>query len=171
MPATGLLALMGKPAPALADVMGWKGDAVKLADLKGKVVLLEFWGYWCGPCIASMPVLFELHEKFADKGLVIVGIHLDADGEVDTAAKLDAKIASFKKEVWKGKDLPFPVALTSGRRDDAGGRAGVAGTYGIRGYPSTILIDREGKVVGSFAAHDSKSAIEMMEKLLKDEKK
>ena len=172
LPPTALLSLLGKPAPALADVKGWKGDAVKLADLKGKVVLLEFWGYWCGPCIASMPVLFDLHEKFADTGLAIVGIHLDADGEVDTAAKLDAKIAGFKKEVWKGKDLPFPVALTSGHRDDdAEGRGGVAGTYGIRGYPSTILIDRDGKVVGKFQARDSKLAIEMMEKLLKESKK
>ena len=172
LPPTALLSLLGKPAPALADVKGWKGDAVKLADLKGKVVLLEFWGYWCGPCIASMPVLFDLHEKFADKGLAIVGIHLDGDGEVDTAAKLDAKIAGFKKEVWKGKDLPFPVALTSGHRDDDGeSRGGIAGAYGIRSYPSTILIDREGKVVGKFQARDSKMAIAMMEKLLKDDKK
>ena len=172
LPPNGLLTLLGKPAPALIEVMGWKGDAVKLADLKGKVVLLEFWGYWCGPCIASMPVLFELHEKFADKGLAIIGIHLDADGEVDSAQKLDAKIAGFKKEVWKGKDLPFPVALTSGHRgDEGGGRGGTAARYGIRSYPSTILIDREGKVVGKFSARDTKAAIEQMEKLLKVDEK
>ena len=172
LPPAGLLTLLGKPAPELTDVMGWKGDAVKLADLKGKVVLLEFWGYWCGPCIASMPVLMELHEKFADKGLAIVGVHVDADGEVDTAAKLDQKIAGYKKEVWKGKDLPFPNALTSGKRDDAtGDRGGIAAKYGIRSYPSTILIDREGKVVGHFQARDAKAAIEQMEKLLKDDKK
>ena len=156
----------------LTDVVGWKGEAVKLADLKGKVVLLEFWGYWCGPCIGSMPVLIELHEKFAEKGLAIVGIHVDGDGEVDTAKKLDDKIAGFKKEVWKGKDLPFPVALTSGRLDESSGtRGGLAEKYGIRGYPSTILIDREGKVVGKFQARDSKEAIAAVEKLLKDEKK
>ena len=98
MEATGLLTLLGKPAPELAEVIGWKGDAVKLADLKGKVVLLEFWGYLCGPCIGAMPGLMELHEKFADKGLVIIGVHVDGDGEVDTAAKLDAKIAVYKKK-------------------------------------------------------------------------
>ena len=172
LPPSGLLTLLGKPAPALIEVMGWKGHGVKLEDLKGKVVLLEFWGYWCGPCIASMPVLFELHEKFADKGLAIIGIHMDGDGEVDTVAKLDAKIEGFKKTTWKGKDIPFPNALTSGHRgDEGGGRGGTAAKYGIRSYPSTILIDREGNVVGKFNARDSKEAIAQMEKLLKADKK
>jgi uncharacterized protein (TIGR03067 family) len=172
VPPSGLLAILGKPAPALTDVVGWKGKEVKLADLKGQVVLLEFWGYWCGPCIGAMPELMELHEKFAAKGLVILGIHVDGDGEVDTAEKLEAKIAGYKKEVWKGKDLPFPSAITSGKRDDETGfRSGPAAAYGIRSFPSTILIDREGKVVGKFNARDAKSAIEQMEKLLKDEKK
>ena len=169
---SGLLTLLGKPAPDLGDAANWKGGAVKLDDLKGQVVLLEFWGYWCGPCIASMPVLFELHEKFAGKGLAIVGVHVDGDGEVDTGVKLDEKIAGYKKDVWKGKDLPFPVALTSGKRDgESGERGGLAAKYGICGYPSTILIDREGKVVGKFNAHEAKAAIEQMEKLLKVDKK
>ena len=99
LPPNGLLKLLGKPAPVLTDVVAWKGEAVKIADLKGKVVLLEFWGYWCGPCIRSMPVQFELHEKFADKGLAIIGVHVDADGEIDSAAKLDEKLASYKRDV------------------------------------------------------------------------
>ncbi len=147
---------------------------MKLADLKGKVVLLEFWGYWCGPCIGSMPLLFDLHEKFADKGLVIIGVHVDADGEIDTAKKLDEKLVEYKKDVWKGKDLPFPTLLTSGKvtsHEDNFSRGKMAEKYGIRSYPSTILIDREGKVVGKFHAGDSKKALEEMEKLLNAEKK
>lgn len=171
LPPSELLAILGKPAPALTDVVGWKGKEVKLADLKGQLVLLEFWGYWCGPCIGAMPELMELHEKFADRGLVIVGIHVDGDGEVVSAEKLDAKIAGYKKEVWKGKDLPFPSAITSGKRDDESGfLGGPAAAYGIRSFPSTILIDREGKVVGKFNARDAKTAIELLEKLLKDKK-
>jgi thiol-disulfide isomerase/thioredoxin len=158
----------------LEGVVGWKGDKVKLADLKGKYVLLEFWGYWCGPCVYSMPVLFELHEKFADKGLAIVGVHLDLEGEVDTPAKYDDKIASIKKKLWKGKSLPFPVALTSGKRIDSGEgdavRGGAAAQYGILGYPTTILIDREGKVVGKFNARDAKKAVAEIEKLLSGKK-
>ncbi len=169
LPALAFALLKGKPAPELAGVVAWKGDKTTFAALKGKYVLIEFWGYWCGPCIGSMPVLIELHEKFADKGLAIVGVHMDIDGDVDTAAKLDAKIAGYKKEHWKGKELPFPNALVSGVRigtgDDAK-RGGPIAQYGVQGYPTCILIDREGKVVGQFHARDIKSASAEIEKLL-----
>ena len=171
LPATGLHKLIGKPAPELTDVVGWKGDAVKLADLKGKVVLLEFWGYWCGPCIGSMPVLYELHDTFKDKGVVIIGVHVDGGGEVTTAKELDEKLTRYKKDVWKDRDLPFASALTSGKQTESGGRGVLADLYGIRSYPSTVLIDRDGKVVGKFHARDAKTAIAAMERILKDEKK
>jgi uncharacterized protein (TIGR03067 family) len=173
LPALAFALLKGKPAPELIDVMGWKGEKVKLADLKGKYVLLEFWGYWCGPCVGSMPVLMELHEKFADKGLAIVGVHMDIDGEVDTAEKLDAKLVAAKKEFWKGKDTPFPSALVSGTRVGTGDERGPGGSvklYGVRGFPTTILIDRDGKVVGQFHARDIKSATAEIEKLLSQKK-
>ena len=174
VPPTALLQLLGKPAPELTDVTAWKGDAVKLADLKGKYVLLEFWGWWCGPCIASMPVLMEVHERYKDKGVVVVGIHVDADGEVDSVKALDAKLTDYKKGVWKGKDIPFPVALVSGKvqGDETNfSRGAMAAKYGVRGYPSTLLIDRDGKVVGKFPARDTKDAVAALERLLKDEKK
>ena len=171
LPPNALLAIIGKPAPELVEVLGWKGGGVKLADLKGKVVLLEFWGYWCAPCVAGMPVLFELHEKFADKGLAIVGVHVDIDGEVDTPAKLDAKLKGFKETVWKGKDFPFPVAIAAGMRDSGTERGKMPARYGVRSYPTTILIGRDGKVVGHFHARDAKAALAQMEKLLKDDKK
>lgn len=171
LPATGLHKLIGKPAPELTGVAGWKGEAVKLSDLKGKVVLLEFWGYWCGPCIGSMPVLYELHDTFKDQGLVIVGVHIDGDGEVTTAKELDEKLARYKKDVWKDRDLPFPSALVNGKSQESGARGKMADVYGIRGYPSTVLIDRDGKVVGKFHARDAKTAVAAMERLLKDEKK
>jgi uncharacterized protein (TIGR03067 family) len=171
--ASKLALLEGQPAPELEGVEGWKGKAVKLADLKGKYVLLEFWGYWCGPCVGAMPVLIELHEKFHDKGLAIVGIHMDGGGDVTTAAQLDEKIAGFRKKLWKGKDLPFPNALTSSREDGQGearGWGGPVGQYGVSSFPTTILIDRDGKVVGKFGARDIKSASERIEKLLKEKK-
>lgn len=169
--ASSLLRLIqGGPAPELEGVNAWKGEKTKLADLKGKYVLLEFWGYWCGPCIHSMPVLIELHEKFADKGLAIIGVHVDLDGEVDTAAKYDEKIARIKKRLWRDKSLPFPVALTSGKmiesKDKELIRGGAAAQYGILGYPTTILIDRKGSVVGRFQARDAKEAVAAVEKLL-----
>ena len=83
---------------------------------------------------------------------------------------LDEKIKVSVEKAWKGKDLPFSSALISGKvTDDTENRSrGKASEqYGVRGYPTTILIDREGKVVGHFQARDSKLAIEEFEKLLK----
>jgi RNA polymerase sigma factor (sigma-70 family) len=168
--AADLVLMQGRPAPELEGVVGWRGPKVSLRELKGKYVLLEFWGYWCGPCIRHMPDLIELHEKYADRGLEIVGIHLDESGEVDTAAKLDEKLAAFKQKYWKGKDLPFPVALICGKRVGEGDDkvlAGVVGRYGVARFPTTLLIDREGRVAGEFLARDLKSAMEQLEGLLR----
>jgi uncharacterized protein (TIGR03067 family) len=173
LPATKLVLLQGQPAPELEGVVAWRGPKVKLADLKGKYVLLEFWGYWCGPCVYAMPVVIELHEKFGDKGVTIVGMHMDLEGEVDTVDKLEEKIAAFKKKLWKGKDVPFPVALMSGQKageGEARARIGPASQYGIFSWPTTVLIDREGKVVGKFHARDIKKATAEIEKLLQEKK-
>jgi RNA polymerase sigma factor (sigma-70 family) len=161
---TGLLALLGKAAPELTDVVAWKGRPVKFADLKGQYVLVEFWGYWCPPCVRNMSELMEVHEKFKDRGVAIVGVHIDVEGEIDSVNAFDEKLARARKELWKGKDIPFSVALSSGKR-------ALAEKFGIQEYPSMILIDREGKVVGAFPARDAKEMTEQIEKLLHDEKK
>jgi len=169
--ASRLVVLKGQPAPELAGVVGWKGRPVKLADLRGKYVLIDFWGYWCGPCVYAMPVLFDLHEKFADKGLAVISVHVDIEGDVDSAAKLDAKTATFKSSLWGGRDLPFPTALSAGKTTLDGYDGLTAAQYGVLGYPTTILIDRQGKVVGEFAqARDFKSAADEIEKLLNSTK-
>jgi thiol-disulfide isomerase/thioredoxin len=166
--ASNLVRLRGKPAPELDGVVGWRGPPVKLADLKGKCVLLDFWGYWCGPCVYAMPTLIELHERYKDKGLAIVGVHCDMGGEIDTPAKLDEKIALLKEKVWKGKDLPFPIALTtkSSSYSEQMYDGTAAAQYGVLHYPTTILIDKDGNVVGEFAARDTKKAIADVEELL-----
>jgi thiol-disulfide isomerase/thioredoxin len=173
MDASPLVMLEGRPAPELEGVVGWKGQPVKLADLRGKVVLLDFWGYWCGPCVYQMPTIIALHERFKDRGLAIVTVHGDSHGEVETAAALDEKLAKIKAEDWGGRDLPFPVALTSGEaRDEKGVRIGAVAQYGIRYFPTTVLIDRQGKVVGTFEvadrdnSEDVKKMNERVEKLL-----
>ncbi len=171
--ASRLLSLQGRPAPELDGVLGWKGGPVRLADLHGRYVLLEFWGYWCGPCVGAMPVLIELHERFADKGLSVIGVHVDGDDGVDTAAKLDEKIAGYKKRLWHGKDIPFPVALTSGKEVGAGetrSRGLAAEQYGVLSYPTTVLIGRDGNVVGRFHARNAKAAADEVEKLLSAKK-
>jgi thiol-disulfide isomerase/thioredoxin len=163
--------LQGQPAPELAGIVGWKGKPVKIADLRGKFVLIDFWGYWCSPCVYAMPVLIDLHERYADKGLAIISVHVDNFGDVDTAAKLDAKTADIKSSLWGGRELPFPTALSAGITTPDGYDGLAAAQYGVLSYPTTILIDREGKVVGEFAENrDFKSAAAEIEKLLNSTK-
>lgn len=167
--ALGFALLKGKPAPEFVEVAAWSGEPVRLSDLKGKYVLVDFWGFWCGPCVQAMPILIELHEKFSDKGLAIVGVHVDAEGDVDNADKLREKTALFVKGIWHGKELPFPNALVSGKTVGEGeGRqpGGTPGIYGIESFPTTILIDPKGNIVDKFSIGDLQRTSERIEKLL-----
>lgn len=178
MPATQLALLVGKPAPELTEIECWKNSpGLKLADLKGKCVILDFWGYWCGPCVYRMPELFKLHAKYRDQGLEIVGIHVDTgeyeEEPVNTVEKLDRRLADIRKDVWKGEDVPYPVALIIGKPTSNGtaietreARSPMAALYGVMQYPTLILIDPQGKVVGRFNPSRAED-IARLEELLK----
>ena len=160
LPATKLATLMGKPAPELRRIQGWKnGPGVTLADLRGKYVLLDFWGYWCGPCIRDMPHLMKLHDMFADRGLAVIAIH---DASVESIDEMDRKLndqrqwGSIREQEWWGRDLPFPVALDGVPAAAADrGHGATIDAYGINFFPTALLIDREGKVVKQMAAWDA----------------
>jgi thiol-disulfide isomerase/thioredoxin len=151
LPPDQTTSLTGKIAPALRQIKSWKnGDPTTLEKLRGKWVVLDFWGYWCGPCVGSMPELMKLHDEFADKGLVIIAVH---DDSVASIEELNKNLENTKQELWKGRDLPFLVAL------DGGGELPIAGTenrvkgathaaYGVQHWPTTIVIDPQGKIVG-----------------------
>ena len=154
---TKLIRLKGHTAPDFVEIASWYGEPVHLSDLKGRYVLIDFWGYWCGPCVASVPKLMELHARFSDKGLVVIGVHVDLEGEVNTPEKLDAKLIRVEQDLWKGKKLTFPNALVSGelvREGDDYKMKGTLRLYGIDTFPTTILIDRQGKIVGEFRLED-----------------
>ena len=92
LPADRLAYLIGKQAPELQQIKGWiNSKPIKLADLRGKVVLLDFWGTWCGPCVQVIPELIKLHEKYHDKGLVVIGIHDDSMNSVKDTRKVSLK--------------------------------------------------------------------------------
>ncbi len=174
LPTKPWVLLEGKPAPELEDVVAWKnGGPIKLSDLRGKVVLLEFWGHWCGPCIGAMPKLFSMYDEYRDKGLEIIGVHVDIGQGIDSVAKLDEKLAEIKKNRWNGRDIPFPVALVLENkmpfRSDVErqARSPLAAKYGINSFPTGILIDRQGNVAGIFHV-GYKPDEPILEKLLKE---
>lgn len=120
-----LLSLALAPA-AMAD--GGSPGRLDLAQYQGKVVVLDFWASWCGPCRRSFPWLNEMHAKYAEDGLVVVGVNLDA-------SKDDA--AAFLEE--------FPAAF--GIHFDPG--AVLATEYGVEAMPSSYVIGRDGEIKAS----------------------
>jgi thiol-disulfide isomerase/thioredoxin len=153
LPADRLAYLIGKQAPELQKMKGWiNSKTIKLADLRGKVVLLDFWGTWCGPCVQVIPELIKLHEKYHDKGLVVIGIH---DDSMNSVKDLEKEIEKLSKERWDGRKIPYAIAL------DGGGKCKIEGTqrttsgattaaYGINSFPTMVLIDKQGNVVNDF---------------------
>jgi thiol-disulfide isomerase/thioredoxin len=165
LPADRLARLIGNKSPELQQIKGWiNSKPIKLADLRGKVVLLDFWGTWCGPCVAEIPKLIDLHEKYHDKGLVIIGIHDDSKSTVED---LEKDIQRLSTERWEGRKIPFAVAL------DGGGRCKIAGTnltasgattaaYGIQAWPTMVLIDKQGKVIKEYNRGGDAEVLEKM---------
>ena len=125
----------GAAAPDF-DLTARKGKA-SLAALHGKVVYVDFWASWCGPCAKSFPWLKAMHEQYAAKGLVIVAINLDKKRD-----KADEFLATHP--------APFTVAF------DPEGKTAEA--YRVAGMPSSYLIDASGKIVLVHAGFDPKDA-------------
>ena len=131
------LDLIGKPAPPIAgtDV---DGHPVSLADLKGKVVLIDFWATWCPPCVASIPSLNALAQKYHDKGFVILGVNVDAMHEdVQEAKKVLPLVRRFLVEhrvTWTN--------LLSGQ-----GNGDFAPAYRVEQIPANFLVGRDGLIL------------------------
>jgi thiol-disulfide isomerase/thioredoxin len=170
-----LATLQGTPAPELAEIAAWKnGPPVKLADLRGKCVLLDFWMISCPPCLQEMPSLFELQDRYRQDGLVVVSVHVDtsSDGQADTVEKLDGFLAKVKDRLWKGKDIPFSVALAKHREVRYGtdvhekAPCKVAADYGVTFYPTHVLIDRQGRIAADNIDLSSEVGKALLKKVL-----
>lgn len=103
------------------------GSEVRLEDLRGKLVFLNFWATWCPPCRAEMPSMEKLYTEFGDRDFVMLAVNLRENAE---------RVATFKRRL----ELSFPILL------DSDGTIGL--TYGVRSIPTTYLIDQNGYLIG-----------------------
>jgi len=107
------------------------GKILKLSDLKGKIVLVDFWASWCGPCRAENPNVVKMYEKFKDKGFTIFSVSLDED-----ATK------------WKEAIEKDQLSWTNHVSDLKGWKSSVVANFGIEGIPYTVLLNKDGKIIG-----------------------
>lgn len=118
------LALLGEPAAAF-ELQTADGESFRLEDQRGRVVVLDFWATWCGPCVAAMPELQKLQEKFADRNVLVVGVNQRESAE--DVAKFVAR-----------KEFTFTQVL-----DEDGS---VGDQFGVTGIPQTVVVDPEGVI-------------------------
>ena len=140
---------LGEPAPNF-QLRDLNGRLVALSDLRGKVVLLNFWATWCGPCRVEMPAMEQLYRTFSRKDFEILAVSTDAQGVAITRP--------FQQE----NHLTFPIL------HDADYRVGLA--YGARSLPMTFMVDRQGVVRHQiFGARDwgAPEAQQLVQMLLK----
>ena len=125
---SALAASAGAAAPQAAPdfaLPARDGGDVRLSELKGQVVMINFWATWCGPCRQEMPLLQQLHAKYEPLGFTLLGVNV----EMDSAAA----------QAWlKGVPVTFPILFDRGNS--------VAGRFGVEGMPSTVFVDRTGNV-------------------------
>ena len=116
--------LTSGPAPDFTlHSMG--GSNLRLREQRGQVVMLNFWASWCGPCREEMPLLEHLYEKYHASGFQLLGVNVDED--ISNAAGVSSKLG-----------LHFPVLLDTEKK--------VSRLYDLNAMPSTVLIDRDGRV-------------------------
>ena len=130
--------LLGEPAPELAAIDSWLGENPQtLANLRGKIVLLDFWATWCAPCIASFPALTEWHETFQKDGLEILGV-TKYNGEAEGVKINPAEEIEFLKRFKKANRLPYQFAVAKDGTNQT--------VYAAGSIPTTVLIDRKGVI-------------------------
>lgn len=126
MPRPRFLLSLALACFALTAAAGEAGDPLDLAQLRGKVVLVDFWASWCEPCRHSFPWLNDMQAKYADRGLVIIGVNVDRDG---------AEAERFLREIPANFRIVY---------DPAGA---LATRYDVPGMPSSYVIGRNGDIV------------------------
>ena len=133
--------------PAVGEVVELKfhpvkGKNVDLAEMKGKVVLIDFWATWCGPCVAELPNVIAAYNKLHEKGFEIVGISLDSD---------KTTLTKFIKD----KEMPWPQYF-----DGKGWDNEISTRFGVSSIPAMWLVGKDGKLVSTNVRGGLEAAVE-----------
>jgi cytochrome c biogenesis protein CcmG/thiol:disulfide interchange protein DsbE len=135
----GEASIAGKPAVDFPVTL--EGKSEHLSDLKGKVVVLNFWATWCPPCVAETPALNRLEKHIDSRGGMVLGVSVDEDG------------AAYEKFL-KDQSVVFPTYRDGSKKS--------AADYGTSIYPETYIIDRHGKIARKFIGEQQWDSAEML---------
>jgi cytochrome c biogenesis protein CcmG/thiol:disulfide interchange protein DsbE len=124
-----------KPAPELT-LKDLEGKDLSLSQYKGKVVLVNFWATWCEPCQVEIPWLIEMQQKYAAKGFTVLGVAMDEEG----ASVVTPWVQKERFDVNGAKSqMNYPILIGNDAAADKFG--------GLLGYPTSVLVTRDGKIV------------------------
>lgn len=123
------------PEINVAELLG-RGP-VRLSELRGKVVLIDFWATWCTFCVKTMPRLNALHEKYKDRGFVVIGLN-EFEGQIKGEPATRAQELEYFRQFKRRMNVSYDFAVAADSRND--------GPFGIAGLPTAVLVDRRGRV-------------------------
>ncbi len=141
---------VGEPAPDIS-LPDPNGKIRKLSDYKGKLVLIDFWASWCGPCRKANPHVVEIYHKYKDQGFDVFSVSLDGldsrtAERIGDPAQIKEQMESSKQR-WVGAIEQDQLAWQGHVSDLKKWESGPAGDYGVRSIPQTFLVGRDGKIV------------------------
>lgn len=134
--------LVGKPAPDFTLPVAANGDPgarMRLSELRGHAVVLDFWATWCGPCTLQAPILDRIARRHQKRGLLVLGINVDEPSEIAGAYAIK-------------KGLSYPIVLDENH--------GASNLYGVSQLPSLIVINKEGQVVAALSGIVDEAALD-----------